>query len=132
MRDIAQRLTTITEDLKQERRMTRAAFAASLNVSKSVVSKWCAGEVANLKHVHLYAIERLYGYSARWIALGEGPRTTAELADALARDVIAKKMANGELLDISDLSPAAQKALRMMAEACRSNAPTDPQHQHLT
>lgn len=119
MTDIADRLTQITSELKAKRQINRTAFASSLNVSKSVVSKWCAGEVANLKHAHLYAIERLYGYSARWIALGEGPKTVAEVAQAAAKAVIAEHIERGDLLDISALSPDAKLALRATVSAFR-------------
>lgn len=53
--------------------------AAACEVTPSSVSQWMAGNIKNLKFVSLYGLSDITGFSARWIALGEGPERTAEL-----------------------------------------------------
>lgn len=48
-------------------------------VSPGSVTQWKNGLTKNLKFDNLYRLADLTGYSARWIAIGEGPETSAEL-----------------------------------------------------
>lgn len=41
-------------------------------VSKQAARKWCTGESKGLNMKNLFKIEAMTGYSARWIATGEG------------------------------------------------------------
>lgn len=72
-------------DMGERIRMARAAagltqseFARKVGVSKGAVSQWENGDVKNLRLPNLFAIEDATGFSARWVALEEGPVQVAD------------------------------------------------------
>lgn len=70
MKTAADRIHHIREklDLSQE------AFGNKIGVSKAAVSQWESGDIKNLRPVNLFAMQRISGYSAEWIATGHGPK----------------------------------------------------------
>lgn len=56
---------------------TAASVAKLIAVSRSAVSQWIAGTTKDIKNDHLFALEDITGFSARWIATGQGPQRTA-------------------------------------------------------
>ena len=54
-----------------------------IGVTKGAISQWEKGDVKNLKNHHLFSLSKATGYSAEWIATGNGPRlvSSAEGAD---------------------------------------------------
>jgi len=70
-------MPTISERINevfQASGLTQDAFGQKIGVSKAAVCKWTTGVVKNLRNNHLFAIEDNFGYSARWIATGKGPK----------------------------------------------------------
>lgn len=47
-------------------------------VSNASVSQWINGESKSLRPENLYALAKATGYSAQWIAIGEGPERSIE------------------------------------------------------
>lgn len=45
-----------------------------LGVSRSAFYQWLAGDAKNLKNANLYALAQNTGYSAKWLATGEGTK----------------------------------------------------------
>ena len=70
MKTAADRIRHIREklDLSQE------AFGNKVGVSKAAVSQWESGDIKNLRPTNLFAIQRISGFSAEWIATGHGPK----------------------------------------------------------
>lgn len=48
-------------------------------VSPGSVTQWKNGQTKNLKFDNLYRLADLTGFSARWLAIGEGPERSVEL-----------------------------------------------------
>lgn len=57
--------------------LDQAAVARLIGVKKSAVNQWVSGKTKDLKNDYLFALEDVTGFSARWIATGEGPQRTA-------------------------------------------------------
>lgn len=114
--DLTGRLIQVLRELK-ERGVSQVEIAQRLGLSKTAISNWKMGAVQNLKHENLYGFEDIYGYSARWIATGKGPKMVAQVQEQAAQYVISKKVASGELLDISRLSSKAKSALEATVRA---------------
>jgi transcriptional regulator with XRE-family HTH domain len=53
--------------------------AEACGVTPGAVSQWMAGSTSNLKFTNLYGLSDITGFSARWIALEEGPERMAGL-----------------------------------------------------
>lgn len=53
--------------------------ADACGVTPGAVSQWMAGSTNNLKFTSLYGLSDITGFSARWIALEEGPEKSADL-----------------------------------------------------
>ncbi len=70
MKTAADRIRHIREklDLSQE------AFGNKIGVSKAAVSQWESGDIKNLRPTNLFAMQRISGFSAEWIATGHGPK----------------------------------------------------------
>lgn len=58
--------------------LTQSTFARKIGVTKGAVSQWENGNTKNLRLPNLFAIEDATGFSARWIALEEGPVRVAD------------------------------------------------------
>jgi len=56
-----------------ESRKQKGAIASECGVSPSSVSQWLSGDSKSLKPENLYALSKATGYSAKWLAIGEGP-----------------------------------------------------------
>ncbi|MGY6214957.1 helix-turn-helix domain-containing protein [Methylolobus aquaticus] len=117
MNTMAERIKLICDELERERGMTRERVATALNVSKSAVSKWEGGQTKNLKNEHLFLFEDRFGYSARWIATGQGPQRAADVREVMCRDYLADKLTSGDMIDISALPPEAKSALEATVDA---------------
>jgi len=83
-----------------------AELARRVGVSKGAVSQWEDGTVKDLRLPNLFAIEDATGFSARWIALEEGPERISDLHPATL----------GERVDELDYSGMA-RLLRVVAAA---------------
>jgi transcriptional regulator with XRE-family HTH domain len=117
MNTMADRITLVCDELERDYGMTRERIGATLGVSKSAVSKWESGQTKNLRNEHLFTIEDRFGYSARWIATGQGPRRVSEVRDAMCRDYLSDKLIAGDLIDVSALPPEAKSALEATVDA---------------
>jgi len=53
--------------------------AKRLKVSRSAVYQWLAGDTKNLKLENLFAVAEMTGYSAKWLATGQGTKREAKL-----------------------------------------------------
>jgi phage repressor protein C with HTH and peptisase S24 domain len=51
----------------------KSQIAKECGVANSAVSQWISGETKSLKPENLFALENSTGFSARWLAIGEGP-----------------------------------------------------------
>ncbi|OLF82684.1 hypothetical protein AWH63_06680 [Marinobacter sp. C18] len=60
-------------------RLPQKEIASYCGVSPGAVSQWKKGDVKNLKFENLYRLADITGFSARWLAIGEGPERSAEL-----------------------------------------------------
>ena len=78
-------------DSKRQDRLTQAVFAGPLKVTGAAVGQWLSGSTKQPTAEKLFAIEDHYGYTARWLATGEGARTvglakeTIQLAEQILR-----------------------------------------------
>lgn len=109
---VSSRLTWVIKDLTRKRgvRVSQAEFGKPLGVSGSAVGQWLAGTTASPTPERLFAIEDAYGYTARWISTGKGPRTVE---------------ASQELLSLAARIAALPPAKRAAIEALM--APDDPE-----
>jgi transcriptional regulator with XRE-family HTH domain len=117
MDSMATRIDEILKELKKTRDISPAQIARQIGVDKGAVSKWVSGATKNMKNHHLFLFEDLYGYSARWIATGEGPRMVSAVREQAAEYVIRERVAQGELLDIAELPTKARSVLRAAIHA---------------
>ena len=54
--------------------LTKSALARELGVTHTAVGLWESGDTKNLKNDHLYKLAEITGYSAQWLATGEGDK----------------------------------------------------------
>jgi len=54
-------------------------LAAECGVTPGAITQWKQGDVKNLKFENLYRMADMTGFSARWLAIGEGPERSADL-----------------------------------------------------
>lgn len=54
--------------------LSRAELAEKLGVTNATLTQWSKGDTKNLKLENLYNLADATGYSARWLAIGEGPK----------------------------------------------------------
>lgn len=52
----------------------RESVATAIGVSAATLSQWSSGETKNLRLDNLFKLEDETGYSARWIAIEDGPK----------------------------------------------------------
>jgi SOS-response transcriptional repressor LexA len=78
MKTAAERIKHIREQLQ----LSQEAFGQQIGVSKGAVSQWEGGDIKNLRPPNLFAIQRISGFSAEWIATGAGPKLLKKSADA--------------------------------------------------
>lgn len=48
-------------------------IAAACGISASAVTQWVSGESKSMKPENIYALAKATGFSAKWLAIGEGP-----------------------------------------------------------
>jgi len=66
-----------TERLKEARLaadLSKSELAREIGVSPQAVGLWEKGETKNLKNDHLFALEKVTGYSAKWLSDGKGDK----------------------------------------------------------
>lgn len=66
----------------------KSTVAKECGVRPSSVSQWLDGSSKSLKPENLYALARATGFSARWIAIGEGPERPTHDSDDLESNVL--------------------------------------------
>ena len=54
--------------------LSKSELARRMGLSRASVSAWETGAVKNLKNEHLFTLSEITGYSAKWIATGEGEK----------------------------------------------------------
>ncbi len=59
---------------------SQVAIAKKCGISSSAVSQWVHGATSNLKAAHAFHIADVTGFSARWLALNEGPQKEQNVA----------------------------------------------------
>ncbi len=55
--------------------LTKAELARKCGVSRASVSAWESGSVNDVRNEHLFTLEKVTGYCAKWIGTEKGPRT---------------------------------------------------------
>ena len=83
--------------------LTQTDLARRCGVSKQAISAILAGTTKAPKAEHVFKIADATGHDPRWIATGRGPQTKQEAAR--------------QTLDLSDLSPSQQAAIRAAVHA---------------
>lgn len=68
--DMCERITEARESVG----LNKSELARRLGVSRASVTAWETGAVSNLKHEHLFELSSITGYSAKWLATGEGDK----------------------------------------------------------
>lgn len=71
--DLSQRSERVAYAIKASG-LNAATAAKRIGVSRSTVSQWCSGSTKDIKNDYLFALEDVTGFSARWIATGQGPQ----------------------------------------------------------
>ncbi|HSC46531.1 MAG TPA: XRE family transcriptional regulator [Gammaproteobacteria bacterium] len=77
MKTAAERIKHIREQLQ----LSQEAFGQQIGVSKGAVSQWEGGDIKNLRPPNLFAIQRISGFSAEWVATGAGPKLLKKSSD---------------------------------------------------
>lgn len=78
--EMSERITEARESLG----LNKSELARRLGVSRATVTAWEVGAVHNLKHEHLFELSKLTGFSARWLATGEGPKKGQSVTTTVA------------------------------------------------
>lgn len=133
---IADRLQWVWDQVasKQTERLTQAAFGDPLGVTGAAVGQWLSGSTKQPTAEKLFAIEDHYGYTARWIATGEGARTVevARQVLALAEMILAapgeKQKAIATLLQPDEKPDGPGSGLPMSVQHKRINMQDIPPH----
>ncbi|WP_328186984.1 XRE family transcriptional regulator [Marinobacter sp. OP 3.4] len=68
--DMSERITEARESVG----LNKSELARRLGVSRASVTAWETGAVNNLKHDHLFELSKITGFSAKWLATGEGEK----------------------------------------------------------
>lgn len=55
--------------------LKKGEIAAACKVANSAVTQWISGESKSLKPENLFALAKVTGFSAKWLAVGEGPES---------------------------------------------------------
>ena len=58
--------------------LKKGEIAAACGVANSAVTQWISGESKSLKPENLYALAKVTGFRAEWLAIGEGPEREPE------------------------------------------------------
>jgi transcriptional regulator with XRE-family HTH domain len=74
MGTLTERIRLVLSEIARERGLNASQVAAAVGATKSAVSKWTTGGTLQLRAEYLFALEDQFGYSARWIRTGRGPR----------------------------------------------------------
>lgn len=126
MGDVAERITLMLHELKVQRGINQSQVAQALGLKKSAVNKWASGATSSPTAENLFMLEDLFGYSARWLATGEGPRYAAQVREKAAEYAIHEKVENGDLLDLSALPAKARTVVRATVHALEQPEDDDP------
>ena len=90
--------------------ISQSGLARACGVSPASVSQWVRGPTKDLRMENLVAVADYLGVEIRWLATGEGP----------------KYMDHKEAwLDIGDLSPESQAALRALLRSLKDQGDSD-------
>ena len=116
----SERFASIVDDLKTAG-VSATEIASAIGISKSAISKAKSGGTKSLTAENLIALEDRYGFSLRWIVTGEGPRTVPRYSGrSITPQLLMEKLADGSMLDISDLDASARAAITAMLKALRA------------
>jgi transcriptional regulator with XRE-family HTH domain len=100
-------------EIIQESGLNQKEFAQSLNVTDSYISKLLRNE-SGMSNTTAMLIEKLYGYSKRWIVQGEGEKKDANM-ETKNLSPLQKKI----LIDIEQMNVAELRALSAFIESLR-------------
>lgn len=75
-------------EARESKGWQKAEFARQLGVTAQTVQKWENGDVQQIEYDNLQRIQSKTGYSASWIATGEGPKLAAPEPDAERRKLL--------------------------------------------
>jgi transcriptional regulator with XRE-family HTH domain len=92
-------------------------LAKRIGVSPATITLWKNGITNSIKAPHALRIQQEFGYSIEWLVFGTEPKMLEDVQKEVANRLIAQKISQGELMDISRLSPIAKRALAHTAQA---------------
>jgi len=103
-------MTTLADrinQIMQETGYTLQQLGDMAGVTLQAVAQWRTGQTSNIRMENLFRLADRCGYSARWIATGEGPRFPAAEKDPRC------------LLDIEELSEDQRAIIRAVVDASK-------------
>jgi len=103
-------MTTLADrinQIMQETGYTLQQLGDMAGVTLQAVAQWRAGQTSNIRMENLFRLADRCGYSARWIATGEGPRFHVAEKDPRY------------LLDIEELSEDQRAIIRAVVDASK-------------
>ena len=62
------------KEARESAKLSKSELARAMGLSRASISAWETGAVKNLKNEHLFNLSRITGFSARWLATGQGPK----------------------------------------------------------
>ena len=72
------------KEARETAQLTKSQLARALGLSRASVSAWETGAVKNLKNEHLFKLSKITGFSARWLATGQGPKERESASSTVA------------------------------------------------
>jgi transcriptional regulator with XRE-family HTH domain len=74
--------------IHQETGKNFAELARLAGATKSAGQQWKQGDTEEIGSKYAFALQHALGYSAEWIATGNGPKTVKEIQERIKRDAI--------------------------------------------
>lgn len=68
------------------RAINKAGAIFGIKITEQAINQWLLGSTKKIKGETLFVIESATGYSARWIALGDGPKLASKSGGALSEE----------------------------------------------
>ena len=95
-----------------------ADVARLLHVTRSAVNQWVSDRTKDIKLDHLFGLEDMTGFSARWLATGKGPQRAALSQSARILDEEPREIVQ-ETLDFMGYKITASKAIMTQERAAK-------------
>lgn len=110
-------LQEIANELLEDLETDQVGLAKLAGVTEQAVSAWFRGKTKRMDAEAAFSLQHKTGWCAEYLMLGTGPKKLAQVRDQQVDYVVKKRISEGQLLDLSDLTDGNKRIIRRTVDA---------------